>query len=416
VSARLADRFRQLTGKSPDGMWQAPGRVNLIGEHTDYNGGFALPFAIDRRTTVAVGRRADRLVRCFSTAPEAAPGAAPETAPAPASPSAESRRNAPTSPHAAPATAPAGTTAAPTDEFADAATDLDSLSPAALPTWARYPVGVLWAGQHLGIDIPGLDIFIESTVPVGRGLSSSAALEAAVAVALNDLCHAGLDRRQLAQLCHRAETDFVGAPVGMLDPLAVLCGHRGHGLLIDFGTLAMESIPLAIGPLVVVDTHLRHANADGAYASRRRQCRHAAQRLGVADLGDATPDAIETQLDGDLRRRARHVVGENERVLEAARRLRTPTAAGIGDLLTASHASLRDDFQVSCPELDAVVEAALAAGARGARMTGAGFGGCAIVLGLATDKLAAALQPRFEEERQPTVFEVEASDGAGRVA
>jgi galactokinase len=368
VALPLAERFRRLTGHPPEGLWRAPGRVNLIGEHTDYNAGLALPFAIDRHTTVALRRRSDRRARCYST-----------------------------------------------PELGEAEADLDRLHAHELAPWARYPIGVLWALEHLGgADIPGVDIVIESTVPSGAGLSSSAALAAAVAVALNDLCHFGLDRVQLAKHCHAAESGFVGAPVGMLDQLAVLCTQRGHGLLIDFRTLELVSLPLAIGPLVVVDTLVRHRNADGAYASRRRSCEDAAARLGVTELRDATVEAVAAGLDGELQRRARHVVTENARVLETARRLRAGT--DIGDLLTESHASLRDDFQVSCPELDAVVNTALAHGASGARLTGAGLGGCAIVLGVDAARLAAALSERFRGAVQPTVFAVTASEGAAQLA
>jgi galactokinase len=369
-AAQLADRFYQLTGKRPHGLWQAPGRVNLIGEHTDYNEGLALPFAIDRRLTVAVRRRRDRQVRCFSTG-EPAIGAA----------------------------------------------DLDDLRPGSLARWARYPVGVLWALQRVArADVPGVDLVVDSTVASGAGLSSSAALEAAVAVAVNDLGDLDLDRRRLADVCHAAESDFVGAPVGMMDPLAVLFGEAGRGLLIDFRSQVIESLPLGMGPLVVVDTHVRHETTGGAYAARRRRCREAADRLGLPALRDATADQVAADLDGELQRRARHVVSEDQRVLEAARRLRS--GAAIGELLTASHVSLRDDFDVSCPELDAVVEAALDAGALGARLTGAGFGGCAIVLGLDAGSVTEALGRRFRGpgRRVPTAFAVVASDGAGRVA
>ena len=360
-SRLLADRFRHLTGRPPEGQWCAPGRVNLIGEHTDYNGGLALPFAIDRHIAVAVGRRSDRLVRCWSAG-----------------------------------------------GFGDAMADLDDLAPGSLVPWARYPIGVLWAFLRLGgLDLPGVDLVVESTLPAGAGLSSSAALEAAVAMAMNDLCQAGLDRLRLAQLCHAAETDFVGAPVGMLDQLAVLLAEAGHGLLIDFGSMAVEPLPLSIGPLVVVDTGIRHHTADGLYQSRRRACQQAASQLGLTDLGAATRADVEDRLTGELQQRARHVVTENGRVREAARRL--PAGLGIGDLLSASHASLRDDFQVSCPELDAVVEVALAAGALGARMTGAGFGGCAIVLGLEAETLADALHGRL------SVFSVVPAEGAHRL-
>jgi galactokinase len=365
----LADRFRHLTGRSPEGVWQAPGRVNLIGEHTDYNAGFALPFAIDRQTLVAVGRRSDRHVRCWSA-----------------------------------------------QDDATAEADLEDLDRDSVVGWARYPVGVFWALDQAGADVPGADVLVDSAVPVGSGLSSSAALVAAVAVALDELGGTGLDRYQLAELCHAAESHFVGVPVGMLDQFAVLSAQAGHGLLIDFRSLVVEAVPLAIGPLVVVDTGVRHSNAEGAYAARRRSCEQAAAELGVSQLRDATRLDVEQRLKGELRRRARHVVSENERVLAAAGRL--AAGDGIGDLLNASHASLRHDYEVSCAELDAVVECGHRCGASGARLTGAGFGGSAIVLGVEVKELAAALERSFPEKglRLPIAFPVIPSEGAGRVA
>jgi len=368
----LADRFEVLTGRAPEGLWQAPGRVNLIGEHTDYNAGFALPFAIDRRTVVALRRRPDRRVRCWSSHND--------------------------------------TGASPVEVSLDALPPREAIAP-----WARYPIGVLWALSQAGIRPPGVDLVVDSNLPVGAGLSSSAAREAAVAVAVDDACDLGLRWRALAEVCHTAESDFVGAPVGRLDQVAVLCGRRDHGLMIDFRSLDVDHLLLGPGPIVVVDTQVRHRNADGAYAVRRRACQQAAVLLGVSFLRDATLEMVET-LDGELRRRARHVVSENERVLEVARRLRSGDA--MGDLLYQSHASLRDDFEVSCPELDAVVEAARQAGATGARLTGAGFGGCAIVLGVEVSALGEVLTDEFRGRglRPPTAFAVRASDGAGRLA
>jgi galactokinase len=303
-----------------------------------------------------------------------------------------------------------------TEQFGDVQVDLGHLRPASLPSWARYPIGVLWAFERFTrTQVAGVDIVIDSTVPSGAGLASSAALEASVAVAVDDVCRAGLALSDLASICHAAESEFVGVPVGLLDQLAVLGGQAGQGLLIDFRSLAVELLPMAIGPLIVVDTHVRHNNADGAYRARRRSCEQAAERLGVADLREATATDVAVGLDGELQRRARHVVNENGRVLEAARRLRT--GAEIGDLLTESHASLRDEYEVSCVELDAVVEEALAAGASGARLTGAGFGGCVIALGVDAGALDEGLQRRFGGSglRQPTAFPVLASSGAGRV-
>jgi len=358
TSAGVADAFGDRFGHAPEGVWRAPGRVNLIGEHTDYNAGLSLPFAIDRHVVVAGARSPDGVVRGWSA-----------------------------------------------QEGGDIA------------GWGAYPRGVLSAFREAGIDVPSVELAVDSDVPLGAGLASSAALLAAVAMAVDGLAEAGVSRRRLAELCHQAESRFVGVPVGMLDPLAVLCGRQDHGLLIDFGDLSVEALPLppAMGPFGVVDTGVRHRLGDGAYAERRRQCEEAATRLGVPDLRSATLEDVEHRLDGVLRRRARHVVTENQRVIEAARRLRAG-GADLGDLLWASHASLRDDFEVSCPELDAVVVATTRAGARGARVTGAGFGGCAIVVGLALQEVVAALARDPVVAGGATAFAVTPSAGAARVA
>lgn len=376
----VADRFQEHFGQPPDGVWQAPGRVNLIGEHTDYNGGWALPFAIDRRVVVAAARRHDGRLRCIS---------------------------------------------AQSDHEVQAETG--SLSPKSVSGWGAYPLGVVWAMRQAGYDAGGLDVAVDSGVPLGRGLSSSAALTAAVAVAVAELTGAEPD---LAVLCQRAEADFVGTPVGLLDPLAVLGGRPGEALMIDFAAPSVTPVPLKVGPLVVIDTGVVRSVGGGAYAERRRQCEEAARRLGVADLRHVDLATVETGLDGVLRRRARHVVTENQRVLEVVERLRI--GVGIGDVLLASHASLRDDFEVSCPELDAVVEVAVEAGASGARLTGAGFGGCAISLGVSVEAIDDGLRRRFGEATgngprppafgdstgggtRPTAFAVAPSQGAGRL-
>jgi len=350
------------------GTWRAPGRVNLIGEHTDYNDGFALPFAIDRHSDVRVVLRSDRRVRCWS----------------------------------AQEGGPLGAT-------------LDDLRPGEVVGWARYPLGVLWALETAGVRLPGFDFWVDSTVPVGAGLSSSAALLAAVAAGVDEGCGLALGPDGLVEVCHRAETAFVGVPVGRLDQVAVFHARAGHGLLIDFESLSAEQVPLGIGPLVVVDTGVRHHNDDGAYATRRAECEAAAAALGVPTLRHATTGAIDDRLDGVLQRRARHVTTENRRVLEAARRL--GAGEDIAELLYASHRSLRDDFEVSCPELDVVVDVARSLGARGARMVGGGFGGCVLVVGLDADPLRVAVTRAFAARAwpRPTVFATHASDGAGRV-
>lgn len=328
----LADILRHLSGREVAGVWTGPGRVNLIGEHTDYNRGLALPFALDRRTAVAVALRRDRRWRCWSC--QQAAGEAGLGDPVEA--------------------------------------DLDRLGPGRPAGWARYVLGVADGLARMGVAVPGADILVDSDVPVGSGLSSSAALTAAVAVALDELTASGLGPEGLVGVCHDAESRFVGAPTGTLDQRAVLLGRPGHALLIDFAT--GETTPVGLsgaGELVVVDTGVRHDHTTGGYAERRRECEEAAAALGLADLRGADMEMVGTCLTGAVAARARHVVSENRRVRLTVARL--GKGAGIGDLLYQSHCSLRDDFQVSCPELDAVVEAAMHAGASGARMTGGGF-------------------------------------------
>jgi galactokinase len=370
--AEATDEFRRLTGESAEGVWQAPGRVNLIGEHTDYNAGLALPFAIDRGTVVAARRRPDRLTRVWSV-----------------------------------------------NLGQNVTADLADLRPStalSLPSWARYPLGVAWGMGRRGADVPGFDISVSSTVPLGSGLSSSAALTVSVAVTLNDLTQAGLDHLELAKTAQEAETSFAGVPCGLLDQLAALDASAGFGVLIDFESLKRELVPLDIGPMVVISTGVERANAAGAYANRRAACEEATRQLGLTSLRDATLEMVEARLTGEVRRRARHIVTENGRVAEAVTRL----LAGqpLGDLLTASHLSLRDDYEVSCPELDLAVETAEREGAAGARLTGAGFGGCAISIGVGASALTEPVSAAFAEAGfgPPTIFAVAPSQGAGRLA
>ena len=360
--------FRDRYARDPEGSWQSPGRINLIGEHTDYNEGFVLPFAIDRRLQVAAARHAERYVRVASLQQ-------PQV-----------------------------------DEM-----QVARLVPGDSAGWARYVFGVLWSFERAGVRVPGVDLVVDSAIPLGAGLSSSAALLAAVAVAMNDLCGFGFDIEQLAAICHRAESEFVGVPVGRMDQTAVLGCREGHALLLDCRSGEARQIPLDIGPVLVVDTRVRHDNAGGAYAARRLACERAASILGLDSLRDATLDVIEASLDGELLRVARHVVTENARVIEAVRRLESGLA--IGELLLASHESLRFDYRVSCGELDCAVDVAMGHGASGARLTGAGLGGCAIVVGGDFVEIESNVSAEFARRRftPPRFFEVTPSDGAGRL-
>jgi galactokinase len=379
-ATRVAEAFRARAGHDPDGVWAAPGRVNLIGEHTDYNDGFVLPLAIDRWVLAAAGRRTDGRLRCWSLQ------------------------------RAAPAELP-----------------LTGIGPGRVDGWAAYPAGVAWALMQAGVPLGGADLLVDGDVPLGAGLSSSAALECAVAAALAELHGAGLDGRSLARLARRAEVEVVGMPCGIMDQMVAMLGRAGHALFLDTRSLAVEQLPLRLDAaglrLLVIDTNAPHRLVDGAYADRRADCEAASAALGVPALRDATVeqvDAAAAALGEPGARRARHVVTENARVLAAAELLRAGAADRLGPLLAASHASLRDDFEVSAPELDAAVEAATAAGALGARMTGAGFGGSALALVPAgrAGQVAAAVRGAFAAAgfTAPEVLEVQPVDGARRLA
>jgi galactokinase len=312
---------------------RAPGRVNLIGDHTDYNGGFVLPLAIDLECVVRARRRDDRVVRVTSDAFD-------EAVELPADGSVE--------PHEV------------------------------TPRWGRLVAGVLSALARRGRLGVGVDAHVASSVPVGGGLSSSAALEVALALALCDAAGLTLSPLELARACQEAEHAATGVPCGIMDQLASLCGRRGNALLIDCRSLGVEPVPLPERlAVLVVDSGVSRALDNTAYADRRRECEAIAKRLGLASLRDAT---LEQVVDEP---RARHVVSENERVRAFAAALRRGDIDALGPLLLASHASLRDDFRVSTPELDALVERLVDAGALGARLTGAGFGGCIVALALA---------------------------------
>ncbi|GAA4159840.1 galactokinase [Gryllotalpicola daejeonensis] len=343
--------FERRYSYAPSGIWSSPGRVNLIGEHTDYNEGFVLPFAIDRRTFAALALRDDDVVRVSSAASDEI----------------VSMKLA---------------------DVSAGASAMEGVGDAG--RWAAYPLGVVWALGQLGADLaglPGFDVHVDSDVPIGAGLSSSAAIEGALATALNEVWRLGFDGAQLVDVCHRAENDFVGAPTGILDQSASLLSQEGAALFLDCRDGSSSTVDLRLEEsdlaILVIDTKVAHEHASGDYAARREACETAARELGVRALRDVTwPQllAARDRLDGVVYRRARHIVTENQRVLDTVEVLRNEGPTGIGDLMFASHRSMRDDFEISTPELDLAVEIALNYGALGARMTGGGFGGSVIAL------------------------------------
>jgi galactokinase len=373
--------FREAFARPPQCVWSSPGRVNLIGEHTDYNEGFVLPLALPHRVVAAAGRNGGHRLRLLSR-----------------------QRGS----HRAEA-------------------DLAALQPGAVDGWAAYAAGVVWALRDAGHLVSGLDVVVDGDVPAGAGLSSSAALECAVALAVDEVFALGLDRPTLARLAQRAENHFVGVPSGIMDQTASLQCREGHVLFLDTRTQEVEHVPLDLAAaglaLLVVDTRAPHRLADGEYAARRRDCERGADLLGVPFLRDIgpgdLPEALARLEDRTIARRVRHVVTENARVVEVAGLLRDGRVDAIGPLLSDSHRSLRDDFEVTVPELDTAVEAALGSGALGARMTGGGFGGCVIALVRADagDRVVDAVRRQFERRgfRPPRSFVTRASPGAVRL-
>jgi galactokinase len=374
--------FRAAFGHEPDGVWSAPGRVNLIGEHTDYNLGYVLPFAIDRRTYAAVTLREGGIARVASALGRE-----------------------------------------------QVAVDLAAVAAGTVSGWSAYPLGTAreLAREAGGEPRQGFDAYFVSDVPVGAGLSSSAAIECALALALNELWGTGLSRQALVAATRRAENEVVGVPTGILDQSASLLTRADTALFIDCADGSSETVPLGLEQadleFLVVDTRVEHKHAGGGYASRRASCERAAQLLGVRALRDVTLAMLEERrerLDDETFRRARHVVTEDARVLQTLEVLRDLGPRGIGPVMLASHESLRDDFEVTVPELDAAVAAALAGGALGARMTGGGFGGSAIALveKSAGDTIAAEVRAAFSARGflEPAVFVVAPSNGARRDA
>lgn len=378
----MREEFEARFGLACDGIWSAPGRVNLIGEHTDYNGGLALPFGIDRRTHVAVRLRDDDRIRVATDFID--PGIA------------------------------AGVIES-TLETAHEATG-----------WSRYLLGAAPVlRRELGTAGRGFDAFVSSTVPVGVGVSSSAALESATIVALDELWGLGIERSEMVRLGQLVENEVVGAPTGTLDQSAVLLAERDHAVLLDFRASTAQQVPLGFEAadleILVIDSLARHDHATGGYGERRRECEEAARIAGVSTLREIAVDEIEEWADrmpAHVHRRMRHVVTDTDRARRVAELVRAGRPREIGPILTEGHVSQRDDFENSVPAVDAAVEAAIAAGALGARLTGGGFGGAAIALVevAETARIAAQVADAVEGagHARPEVFTVRASAGARR--
>ena len=379
LKTSVTEGFEHLYGYAPTGVWSAPGRVNLIGEHTDYNEGFVFPFAINRRTFAALSLRKDgeaRVASSFSSEVIQIP--------------------------------------------------VDQISRDSVAGWSAYPLGVAWALKELGgAAQTGFDLYIDSDVPVGAGLSSSAAIECSVAVALNELWDIGLSLRDLARVGQLAENAIVGAPTGIMDQSASLLGQLDHGVFLDCKDLSSQVIDLGFAreglELLIIDTKVEHRHADGGYASRRAACEAGANALGFRSLRGATEADLpraEALLDNVTYRRVRHVITENQRVLDTVAALQAKGPRAIGELLYASHQSMRDDFEISIDELDTAVETALRHGAIGARMTGGGFGGAAIAL-CPIEKISEISRSVDAEflalgYAKPDIFVVSAAPGARR--
>jgi galactokinase len=388
AAARATSEFRLRFGANPTLLVRAPGRVNLIGEHTDYNDGWVLPMAIDRDVSIALRARPDARVLVHSL------------------------------------------------EFdQDAAFDLSALartpSPARVlarppggagPGWEAYVEGVGWALEQAGIGVTGWEGVLAGDVPLGAGLSSSAAVEMAVLEAFVAVAGVSFTALDAARLCRRVENEWVGVSSGIMDPLSVAAGRRDHALLIDCRSLDVQPVPLPPeAAILVLDTGTRRGLVDSAYNERRRQCEAAARFFGVPALRDVDASMLAARghdLDPVILRRARHVVTENRRTLEAAGALRAGDLRRFGRLMDASHASLRDDFEVTGEVLDAMVATARSLpGCLGARMTGAGFGGCAIALvaAAAAERFAGDVARRYRDATgvEARAYRCRAADGAG---
>jgi len=373
----IQEKFLEIFGEEPDLIAAAPGRVNLIGEHIDYSEGFVLPFAIKDRTTAAIRKRDDSTVRIASA----------------------QRRNKVVT------------------------VDINNVKPGLKGEWERYALAVLWS---MGVKT-GVDLLIDGHVPLGAGLSSSAALECSVATAVNHLFDMGFSLEDLARLTQKAENQYVGVPCGIMDQSVSLMATVGSALLLDCRDLSTRNIPFDVASsgleLLIIDTQAHHALTDGGYAERRASCESVAAKLAIKsmrELSMAQLDAGKELLTPDEYVRARHAVSEMQRVLDCVEALSKSDFVRVGELINQSHASLRDDYTVSCPELDTAVDASLAAGALGARMVGGGFGGSAIALIQAskTTETIRAVEKAFADKKfkAPRFFTSLPSQGAEVIA
>ncbi len=377
---QLKDDFQETYGRAPE-LFRAPGRVNLIGEHTDYNDGFVMPAAIGFYTWAAIAARTDNILNVRSTA------------------------------------------------FADVlSADINqTLAPRHL--WFDYVVGVVDQLKRAGIKLKGADLLISGDVPLGAGLSSSAAIEVATAVALSSISGENLDRKSLALLCQRAENEFVGMRSGIMDQFISANGRRDHALLLDCRRLDFKPLPLPNkAKIVICNTMVKHQHASGEYNQRRKECEEGVRILsqflpGIRALRDVSLEDLgkyQDRLTDRIRRRCRHVITENARVLRAVEMLEQDDLDGFEELMYESHASLRDDYEVSCRELDIMVEiASKLAGVYGARMTGGGFGGCAVALVRSeqADSFRQQMAAGYQQQTgiRPEIYISEAADGAARV-
>ena len=369
----IEEKFLETFGEEPDLVAAAPGRVNLIGEHIDYSEGFVLPFAIKDRTMVAARKRDDSIVRIASA----------------------QRRNK------------------------IVTVDIKDVKPGLKGEWERYALGVLWS---MGVK-SGVDLLIDGHVPLGAGLSSSAALECSVATAMNHLFDMGFNLEELARLTQKAENQYVGVPCGIMDQSVSLMATNGFALLLDCRDLSTRNIPFDVAShgleLLIIDTQAHHALTDGGYAERRASCESVAAKLHVKSMRELTIaqlDSSRDQLSEIEYIRARHAITEMKRVLDCVEALSSGDFVKVGQLMNQSHLSLRDDYNVSCPELNTAVEASLAAGALGSRMVGGGFGGSAIALIQAskTSETISAVEKAFADRKfkAPRFFTSLPSQGA----